>query len=228
MLPTPPQSSQLNERRTSADRLGQILADRWELTGILRIEAYEVVHTAVDIHTKVPYAVKALNKIGLNSWKRRFQQREIELHQAASHHLNVISLVNIVNTYECTFVVLEFCSEGVLFSSITERSQYLRNDLMVRHAFPQILDAVAFCHFIEIYHRDLKPENILMSDSGQTVKLADFGLATRDHTTNDSGCGSTFYMSPGRIIRFATPLLQTNILTSRMSRNISEFSLICV
>ena len=28
-----------------------------------------------------------------------------------------------------------------------------------------------------IFHRDLKPQNILVSDDGNTVKVADFGLA---------------------------------------------------
>jgi serine/threonine protein kinase len=67
---------------------------------------------------------------------------------------------------------------------------------MVKSIFLQILDAVNFCHMIGIYHRDLKPENILVTNGGNTVKLADFGLATTERITSDYGCGSTFYMSP--------------------------------
>ena len=33
---------------------------------------------------------------------------------------------------------------------------------------------------------------------GSTVKLVDFGLATTEKTSSDFGCGSTFYLSPGR------------------------------
>ncbi|KAI9762137.1 MAG: U4/U6 small nuclear ribonucleoprotein prp4 [Chaenotheca gracillima] len=195
MLP-PPSPSPRSCLRNPKDRLGQVLASRLELTGILGVGAYGVVYTAVDIHTHIPYAVKALDKNGLDPRQRKFQQREIQLHHLASHHPNVVSLVKILDDVDCTFCVIEFCPEGDLFSNITERGLYIGNDFLAKRAFLQILDAVQFCHTIGIYHRDLKPENILVTDGGMTVKLADFGLATTDHVTGDFGCGSTFYMSP--------------------------------
>ena len=197
MLPTPPPSPSFRPSVAPEDRLGCLLAGRLELTSILGIGAYGVVYTAVDIHTHIPYAVKALTKIGLDARQRRFQQREIKLHHRASQHPNVVSLVRILDSDDCTFVVIEFCPEGDLFSNITERGQFVGNDALAKHAFLQILDAVRYCHSIGIFHRDLKPENILVTDHGNTVKLADFGLATTDRITSDFGCGSTFYMSPG-------------------------------
>ncbi|KAF2645124.1 Pkinase-domain-containing protein [Massarina eburnea CBS 473.64] len=196
MLPTPPASPTLNGFCAPEDRLGQILAGRLQLTGILGVGAYGVVYTAVDIQTNTPYAVKALNKIGLEPRQRKFQQREIQLHHQASAHPNVVSLVKIMDAPDCTYVVIEYCPEGDLFSNITEQGKYVGNDALAKRAFLQILDAVEYCHSIGIYHRDLKPENILVKDNGMTCKLADFGLATNDHITSDFGCGSTFYMSP--------------------------------
>lgn len=196
LLTPPPSPQQLATYIAPEDRLGCVLAGRLELTSILGIGAYGVVYTAVDIHTNIPYAVKALTKIGLDPRQRKFQLREIELHHLASKHPNVISLIRILDSADCTFVVIEFCPEGDLFSNITEQSRYVGDDLLAKRAFLQILDAVQYCHSIGIYHRDLKPENILVTDNGHTVKLADFGLATRNYYTSDFGCGSTFYMSP--------------------------------
>lgn len=173
-----------------------MLAHRLELTSVLGVGAYGVVYTAVDIHTNVLYAVKALNKVGLDARQLKFQQREIKLHHLASQHPNVVSLVRIMDATDCTYVVMEFCPEGDLFSSITEQGNFVGNDPLVKRVFLQILDAVQFCHSIGIYHRDLKPENILVKDHGMTVKLADFGLAATDYYTSDFGYGSTFYMSP--------------------------------
>ncbi|KAF9889962.1 hypothetical protein FE257_006836 [Aspergillus nanangensis] len=196
MLPTPPPSPPVPRCYAPEDRLGLLLANRLELTRILGVGAYGVVYTAVDIHTNVMYAVKALNKNGLDLRQLKFQQREIKLHHLASQHPNVVSLVRIMDSADCTYVVIEFCPEGDLFSSITEKGHFVGNDPLVKCVFLQILDAVQFCHSLGIYHRDLKPENILVTDQGLTVKLADFGLATTDPFTSDFGCGSTFYMSP--------------------------------
>lgn len=177
--------------------MGHILAGRLQLTGILGVGAYGVVYTAIDLQTNTPYAVKALSKLGVEPRQQRFQQREIQLHYQASFHPNVVSLVKIMDAPDCTYVVIEYCPEGDLFSNITERGKYVGNDFLAKSVFLQILDAVEFCHSIGIYHRDLKPENILVTENGMTVKLADFGLATTDRITSDYGCGSTFYMSPG-------------------------------
>lgn len=196
MLPTPPQTPPILRCYAPEERLGLLLANRLELTSILGVGAYGVVYTAVDIHTHIPYAVKALNKIGLDPRQRKFQQREITLHHLASQHPNVVSLVRIMETPDCTFVIIEFCPEGDLFSNITERGLFVGDDRRAKRVFLQILDAVAFCHSLGIYHRDLKPENILVTNGGMDVKLADFGLATLDYFTTDFGCGSTFYMSP--------------------------------
>lgn len=178
------------------DRIGQLLAGRIELTGVLGVGAYGVVYTAVDIFTCTPYAVKALSKIGLDARQRKFQQREISLHHRASGHPNIIDLIKILDAPDCTYVIMEYCSEGDLFSNITERGHYVGNDILAKRVFLQLLDAVEYCHSLGIYHRDLKPENVLVTENGTQVKLADFGLATTEAVTSDFGCGSTFYMSP--------------------------------
>lgn len=179
------------------DRIGHLLAGHLELTGILGIGAYGVVYTAIDIYTYMPYAVKALSKEGMDARQRRFQQREIALHHRVSAHENIVSLIKILEAPDCTYVVIEYCPEGDLFTNITERGHFVGNDLLAKQVFLQLLNAVEHCHNMGIYHRDLKPENVLVCcDGGYQVKLADFGLATTDAVTSDFGCGSTFYMSP--------------------------------
>jgi serine/threonine protein kinase len=182
-------------------RIGHYLDGHLQLVKVLGVGAYGVVYAAVDIYDDTPYAVKALSKVGptglpLDEAQKKFQTREISLHARARRHPNIVSLVEILDGPDCIYVVMEYCPEGDLFAAITEKHNYVRDDALAKRVFLQLLDAVSFCHRIGIYHRDLKPENVLVCESGQTVKLADFGLATTEEYTTDFGCGSTFYMSP--------------------------------
>ncbi|GAA5862708.1 hypothetical protein JCM3774_001892 [Rhodotorula dairenensis] len=183
-----------------------------EFVSVLGLGAYGVVYLARDIAAQptpwstsqahpqlgnLPlYAVKCLNKVGLDGRQRSFQRREIALHGLASAHPNVVTLHHVIEEETCIYVVLQFCEDGDLFGMITDRQRYLGDDERIRRVFLQIVDAVDFCHQNSIYHRDLKPENILCLDDGERVVLADFGLATHERTSGDFGCGSTFYMSP--------------------------------
>jgi serine/threonine protein kinase len=185
------------------ERLGKFITGSLQLTGIVGTGAYGVVYSAVDTRTNVRYAVKCLSKFNadgtpLDRRQVAFQTREIRLHYLASSHRNVVSILKIIDYLDCIYVILEYCPEGDLFYNITELGQYVGKDELAKKVFLQILDAVEHCHSLGIYHRDLKPENILVSDRGETVKLADFGLATSSERSEDYGCGSTFYMSPGR------------------------------
>lgn len=211
MLPTPPASPKPSGLCHPEDRIGLVIADGIQLTGILGVGAYGTVYEACQIGTGVRYAVKVLNKLGLDPRQQEFQNREIVLHYAASQHPNVASLVKIMDSPECTYVVIEYCPEGDLFSKITEEGHYIGNDFKAKHMFLQILSAVQHCHSKGIYHRDLKPENVLVMDDGWTAKLADFGLATRERVTSDFGCGSTFYMSPGLFIPFNETINHANV-----------------
>ena len=42
-----------------------------------------------------------------------------------------------------------------------------------------MIDALNYCHEMNIAHRDLKPENLLFAtkDPGSVIKISDFGLS---------------------------------------------------
>ncbi|CAG8655423.1 5564_t:CDS:2 [Racocetra persica] len=179
-----------------SERIGKFIDNgRLEITNILGIGAYGVVYSARHVNQRV-YAIKCMPKVNIDTRQQRLHATEVNLHAQVSGHPNIIRLENVIDTDDSLNVVLEYCPEGDLFSMITEKGGYLGNDNLIKQVFVQILDAVQFAHYNGIYHRDLKPENILVFDSGRTVKLADFGLATTDTWSKDFGCGSTFYMSP--------------------------------
>ncbi|KAI8876076.1 kinase-like protein [Backusella circina FSU 941] len=170
--------------------------DNLEITKVLSMSAYGQIYLARDPITFKRYAIKSLLHAGLDSHQIAFQRNEITLHSHLSDHPRIIRLEKVVRTPEWTHAVLEYGSEGDLFSAITEQNIYYGNHALIKHVFLQLIDAVRHCHDNHIFHRDLKPENILVFDKGQTLKVADFGLATTEVISNDFGCGSTFYFSP--------------------------------
>ncbi len=163
--------------------------------------AHGVVYLAEDISLKPlgpsHYAVKCLLRHPSDSELAHLQQREFENHKLVSNLPNVVSLHAVIEEELYTFVVLDLCLGGDLFTASVERGTYLHNISAIKRTFLQIIDALEACHGKGVYHRDLKPENILCSADSSQVFLADFGLSTRSRRTSEFGCGSSSYKSPG-------------------------------
>ena len=72
------------------------------------------------------YAVKCLNKHGLDARQRVFQRRETLLHTMTSGHPNVVTLHRVFDSPNdpYAFIVLEYCADGDLFAMITEVQKY--------------------------------------------------------------------------------------------------------
>ncbi|KAF8977627.1 hypothetical protein BGZ46_007240 [Entomortierella lignicola] len=167
-------------------------------------------------------AIKCLSKRGLSSTQLLIQHQEIDIHlslSSANHgqHSNIVDMSSVIETKDSLYLVMEYCSGGDLYDAITSqhaaaadsgmgfatpalkiaggRHLDVHSDSSVLDAMEQIISAVTHAHKHQVFHRDLKPENILVAGDG-SLKLADFGLATKDRVSNDFGCGSSFYMAP--------------------------------
>lgn len=193
------------------------------LLEVLGTGAYGVVYLA---HNTTPgrgdypafYAVKCLLKYEEGSQLAANQEREILYHKLVSHHPNIITLHEVIHEEHFTFLVMDFCLGGDLFSAITERQIYHRNDIAIKHTFLQLLDAIEFCQSKQVYHRDLKPENILYSADDGQVCVTDFGLSTRADVSTTFGCGSSCYMSPGQ--SFYYPVVFQRFMNSALQQNV--------
>lgn len=174
-----------------------------ELVEVLGVGGYGVVYRAVDTRSRPPisYAVKSLAHSSTAAHRQRILHiREIALHQLASAHPGVVTLHRVVEGYNHTFLVMEYASDGDLFSQILNNCRYLGEDRLIKHVFLQLIDAVEYCHSLGIYHRDLKPENVLCYDNGLRVAITDFGLATTERVSEEFRTGSVYHMSPGAYI----------------------------
>ncbi|KAJ6470111.1 kinase-like domain-containing protein [Mycena vitilis] len=170
-----------------------------ELIEVLGVGGYGVVYRAVETRSRAPrqFAVKCLVHSQTTSPRQRqLHIREIALHQLASAHPNVVTLHRVVEEGSNTYIVMDFATDGDLFSQILYGCRYLGNTRLIKHIFNQLLDAVEYCHSLGIYHRDLKPENVLCFDGGYRVAITDFGLATTEKLSEEFRTGSVYHMSP--------------------------------
>ncbi|KAJ3328816.1 hypothetical protein HDU76_009237 [Blyttiomyces sp. JEL0837] len=116
------------------------------------------------------------------------------------YHPNITRLLEVVDTEDLIYLILEYEERGELFDYILAHP-HIPEDT-ARSFFRQLLSAIQYCHANQIVHRDLKPENILLDANGN-IKLIDFGFTNivREGTQMETFCGSPAYAAPEMIAR---------------------------
>ena len=129
--------------------------------------------------TAQPFAIKAFSKdFVLNQPKGRENLiNEINILRAISHP-QIVKLLEVYESPNSVFLVLEMLKGGELFTRLAEKNDYSEQDIKV--ILKKLLSALEYLHQRKLMHRDLKPENLLLRDETHITDLilADFGLAT--------------------------------------------------
>jgi serine/threonine protein kinase len=91
---------------------------------------------------------------------------------------------------------MERVQGGELFTYIDEKGNLPEKETVF--LMRQLVEALIYCHRLQIHHRDIKPENILIDRTNLTVKLIDFGMAAfqPDGEFLLTPCGSPHYAAP--------------------------------
>lgn len=90
-------------------------------------------------------------------------------------------------------------SGGELLEKIMEKKHFTEKE--AAETIRPIIDAINYCHSLNIIHRDIKPENLLFSCKDpqlRTIKVTDFGLARfiSAETLASTACGTPGYVAP--------------------------------
>jgi len=149
---------------------------------------------------KEKFAVKAFSKEYLKSQTNGKESliNEITIMKAI-HHPNVIELVEIHESQNSLYLVMELLEGGEIFNlnqgKLDNESTFL--------IFKGVLKALVALDKQGIMHRDLKPDNIILKKKGvlmrdNILKLVDFGLATYQDVDEYlfKRCGTPGFVAP--------------------------------
>jgi serine/threonine protein kinase len=144
--------------------------------------------------------VKAFSKAYVKSQDRGRDSliNEIQILQGL-HHPNIMEAIEIHESSNSLYLVMELLEGGEICSFQKGKL----DQESTSHILRSILKALVHLDIKGIMHRDLKPDNIIFkkkdcSASENTVKLVDFGLASRCDVDNYlfRRCGTPGFIAP--------------------------------
>ena len=177
--------------------------DKFQVVKTLGAGAMGTVYKAMDPDLGRFVAIKtirlegfAASQASLDDLVERFK-REAKV-AARLKHPNIVTIHWINPTLGNLYIVMEYV-DGVGLDRVIKSSGRMSVERAAAIGV-QVADALAYAHKHNVIHRDIKPANIML-EPGDTVKVADFGIAKAtdmaDHLTATGGIlGTPSYMSP--------------------------------
>ena len=178
-----------------------LLGSRYQLRCRLGSGSVGEVYRANDTMLDRDVAIKRVRLDTFVDVAERERMRERTIREAKTaaklKHPHIVTIHDIIDTPETSFIVMEFI-DGFTLESIIKKKRRLGLDETLNILGPtaQALDRA---HENGVVHRDVKPANIMLE--GETgVKVTDFGIAKSESATSLTATGSIlgtpYYMSP--------------------------------
>lgn len=164
-----PSSTEIRQRFSSKYQLGRILGRG------ASAEVYEA-RLLSSSDESFPLAVKIIRRDNRMN-DSLTMATELEILRRVQHS-NVIGLVEVYETLDTLYLVMERAQGGDLLSALASMPVYTES--AVRDIFRQLLEAVDYLHGLGVVHRDLKLDNLLYNTENSTASYSD------DETDDDS------------------------------------------
>nr|XP_039267547.1 testis-specific serine/threonine-protein kinase 1-like [Styela clava] len=166
--------------------------------------AYSKVKLAYSTRLGNDVAIKCINKqVAPKDFVEKFLPREL---QALPHlrHENIVKIYEILEASDgFVYIVMEAARNGDMLRYVQRRGALPEEE--IKKYFWQLVQAIKYCHSMNICHRDLKCENLLL-DKENKLLLTDFGFSKSmifnagNVVLSSTFCGSAAYAAP-EIIR---------------------------
>jgi serine/threonine-protein kinase len=165
--------------RPLADRLGQVIAARYRVRGLIAKGGVGAVYEVEHLETGAHLAIKMLlpGFVGAAEIVKRFEREAMATSRLA--HPNIVEVIDLVAEDADLYLVMERLRGTSLTEAIEAGALAPRRALVIAR---QVLEGLAHAHQRGIIHRDIKPDNLILEIVGEPgreherVKLLDFGL----------------------------------------------------
>ncbi|MFO0650100.1 MAG: protein kinase [Polyangiales bacterium] len=177
-MDTPKNEARADEAATDDRDAGTLIAGRYRIVERIGDGAMGAVFLAEHEGLQRRVALKFLHDqfTGNTEVAARFAREAVAAARIA--HPNVIAVHDSgVDEHGRSFLAMEYCA-GEELRAVLVRDAPLSHDRALRIA-RQMAAALDHAHAMGIVHRDIKPENVLVvpSESGEVIKVIDFGIA---------------------------------------------------
>ncbi|MEM9292747.1 MAG: protein kinase [Acidobacteriota bacterium] len=117
-------------------------------------------------------------------------------------HPNIVIIHDVVEPTADTagFIAMEYVRGSNLKALMAKTRRFELSFIL--EVLEQVASALDYAHEKGVVHRDVKPANLLLTEEGNTVKIADFGIAllnTSNLTQDGQLLGTPNYMAPEQI-----------------------------
>ncbi|XP_038828580.1 serine/threonine-protein kinase H1-like [Salvelinus namaycush] len=204
LLPTGQDGQRHNKVAKYKAKFDPRVTARYDIKALIGRGSFSRVVRVEHRATRQPFAIKMMEVEAREG--REVCDSELGVLRRVSH-LNVVQLVEVFQSPQRVYMVLELATGGELFDRVIAKGHFTERD--ATRALQMTLAGVGYLHSLGITHRDLKPENLLYYHPGADSRLlvTDFGLASFGN--KDPGgdwsmtttCGTPEYMAPEVVLR---------------------------
>ncbi|HUS31104.1 MAG TPA: serine/threonine-protein kinase [Kofleriaceae bacterium] len=193
------QSSLPSSRDSSPVIPPSVIADRYEILGLLGVGGMGRVYRAHDRALDEQVALKLLKRelVGVAGMLDRFRQEVKLARRVTSPH--VVRTFDLGEHAGEHFLTMELV-EGRSLAQLLDDGQLAVDEIL--RISRAMAAGIAAAHATGVTHRDLKPDNVLVGKDGR-VAITDFGIAraaaVSPRETVDGFVGTPAYMAPEQV-----------------------------
>ncbi|GLV33974.1 Nek2 [Carabus blaptoides fortunei] len=178
--------------------------ENYEVTSIIGSGSFGTCYKIRHKSSLEEYVWKAVNYGQMSEEKKQLLVSEVNL-LSKLRHPNIVRYFDHIIHHKSAilYIIMECCSGGDLSKVIKhcQSASLVLEEVFVWRILYQLASALDLCHSrcaSIVLHRDIKPANVFL-DSGNNVKLGDFGLAKIldvKQSFTSTVVGTPLYMSP--------------------------------